>query len=98
MERAVECTQEQLDQFAKYHFNTALFRGINLNERRIRIYSMFTVTETGAIENISVRAPHPVLAREMERVLALLPRLRPAREAGEAVSATYTFPIIFTLG
>ncbi|MAN59089.1 MAG: hypothetical protein CMC08_04555 [Flavobacteriaceae bacterium] len=92
------CTQNSLDSFVRGKFNTALFRGINLNEKRIRTYSVFTITETGAIESISVRTSHPVLTKEMERVLALLPRFLPAKHEGIPVAVQYVLPIIFTLG
>ena len=33
------CTQEAVEAFAKQKFNTGLFKNLNLNEKRIRVYA-----------------------------------------------------------
>jgi beta-lactamase regulating signal transducer with metallopeptidase domain len=80
------------------NFNSAILKDINLSKDRFKIYSVFDVNTKGEIENIKIRAPHPKLKEETERVLNLLPTLVPAKKDGKFVAMRYTLPISYKTG
>jgi len=93
-----QCTQQAIESFAKQKFNAGLFKNLNLNEKRIRVYAQFTIDKTGKATNIKVRTAHPQLEKETKRVLNLLPRLTPAKHDGKPVVTQFNLPLIFILG
>lgn len=92
------CTKQAIETFSKEKFNTGLFKNLNLNEKRIRVYAQFTIDVTGKATNVKVRTAHPQLERETKRVLHLLPRLIPGKQNGKPVETQYNLPLIFILG
>jgi Gram-negative bacterial TonB protein C-terminal len=92
------CTQLAIETFAKEKFNTGLFKNLNLNEKRIRVYAQFTIDVTGKATKIKVRTAHPQLEKETKRVLHLLPRLLPGKKDEKPVATQYNLPLIFILG
>lgn len=97
-EESTQCTISAIENFAKKKFNTGLFKHLNLNEKRVRVYAQFTITKNGAISSISARTAHPQLEKETKRVLSLVPRFIPGKHEGNVVETLYTLPLVFTLG
>ncbi|SHI42475.1 Signal transducer regulating beta-lactamase production, contains metallopeptidase domain [Mesonia phycicola] len=60
-----------------------------------RIYVRFAISKEGTIEDIEARASSPELADEAKRVVALLPKMEPGKQDGEAVNVLYYLPISF---
>ena len=79
------------------NFNSTILEQINLSKDWFKIYVVFDVNTKGETENIRIRAPHPKLKKETERVLSLLPTLAPAKKDGQFVSMRYTLPISFNV-
>ena len=98
VEKIKLCTQQGIEHFAKEKFNTGLFKGLNLNEKRIRIYAQFTISKSGTVKNIRVRTPYPKLENETLRVLRLLPPFKPGKNNGATVETSYSLPLVFVLG
>ncbi|WP_432412719.1 energy transducer TonB [Rasiella sp. SM2506] len=98
VQQEILCTQESVEAFAKQKFNTGLFKNLNLNERRIRVYAQFIIDENGGIKDIKIRTPHPQLQKETNRVLELLPNFIPGRHDKYPVKTKYTLPLVFVLG
>ena len=98
LEAISTCTLKAIETFAKSKFNTGLFKNLNLNEKRIRVYAQFVVDPSGNIKNIAVRTAHPQLEKETRRVLSLVPPLKPATHKGNPTAMKYTLPLIFILG
>lgn len=92
------CTQKSVESFAKQKFNTGLFKSLNLNEKRIRVYAQFIIDQNGLIKDIKVRTPHPQLQKETKRVLELLPSFVPGKHDNHSVETKYTLPLVFILG
>lgn len=84
--------------FVAKNFNAQVSKSLNLSNDNFKIYSVFTVNKKGEIENVRVRAPHPELKKETERVLAILPKLAPIKKDGKIVSMTFTLPISSFVG
>jgi len=57
----------------------------------------FTITESGTLKNINIRAPHSKLKEEAFRVAKLIPKLTPGKQKGESIKINYTHPIDFTV-
>jgi len=89
-----ECTNEAIKMFASSSFNTELSNDLGLTGYQ-RITSSFIIDKKGQIVNIRVRAPHPQLKDEAIRVINLLPKMKPGKVNGKAVSVSYLLPIIF---
>ncbi len=92
------CTQKAVEAFAKQKFNTGLFKNLNLNEKRIRVYAQFIIDQNGAIKDIKIRTAHPQLEKETKRVLNLLPNFIPGKHGNELVKTRYSLPLVFVLG
>ena len=89
-----ECTNEAIKMFASSSFNTELSNDLGLTGYQ-RITTSFIIDKKGQIVNIRVRAPHPQLKDEAIRVINLLPKMKPGKVNGKAVSVSYLLPIIF---
>ena len=89
-----ECTDEAIKMFSSSSFNTELSNDLGLTGYQ-RITTSFIIDKSGKIVNIRVRAPHPQLKDEAIRVINLLPKMKPGKVNGKAVSVSYLLPIIF---
>ena len=67
--------------------------GLNVGDHDIR--TVVHIDETGKMSTLRVTAPHPVLEKEMERVIAALPTLTPATKGGKPVGVTFMLPLNF---
>jgi protein TonB len=88
------CMSEKISQFVNKKFNTELAGELGLSGRQ-RINVIFKIDKTGSITGIRARAPHPGLEKEAERVIGLLPKMKPGKQRGKAVTVPYSLPIIF---
>jgi len=68
---------------------------LNLSPGNKQVYASFTLNKHGNIENIKVRAPHKELAKEVVRVIKLLPQMTPGKQRGRPVNVKYTLPVTF---
>ncbi len=63
-----------------------------------KVYVRFVVTFDGSIDQVSViRKVDPILEEEAMRVVKGMPKWKPGRQQGRAVSVWYTIPIVFEL-
>ena len=62
---------------------------------RQRISVIFKIDKTGSVTGVRARAPHPRLEKEAQRVINLLPKMKPGKQRGKAVIVPYSLPIIF---
>ena len=88
------CMSEKIAKFVNKKFNTELAGDLGLSGRQ-RIIVAFKIDKTGNIIGVRARAPHPRLAKEAERVVNLLPKMKPGKQRGKAVTVPYSLPILF---
>lgn len=88
------CMSEKITKFVSKKFNTDLAGDLGLSGR-MRINVIFKIDKTGNVTSIQARAPHPSLAKEAERVIGLLPKMKPGRQRGNPVTVPYSLPIRF---
>ncbi|WP_046755155.1 energy transducer TonB [Kordia jejudonensis] len=89
-----KCMSEKVQKHVNRKFNTELAGDLDL-EGVQKIYVVFTIDKTGNITGVRSRAPHPRLAKEAEKVVKSLPRMKPGKQRGKTVKVTYNLPIVF---
>lgn len=89
-----KCMSDKISAFVNKKFNTDLAGELGLSGRQ-RINVIFKIDKTGNITGIRARAPHPGLEKEAARVIGLLPKMKPGKQRGKAVTVPYSLPIIF---
>ncbi len=93
-EKQRKCTSDAINKFVQRKFNTAIAEEVGFNGR-VRINVIFRINKNGDVVSIQSRANHPRLEEEVKRVLALIPKMRPGKQRGFAVTVPYSLPIIF---
>ena len=64
-----------------------------------KVTLQFTINTDGTLSNVKVlRGVDPSLDKEAVRVVSMSPKWTPGSTKGQAVSVTYTFPVVFHLG
>jgi len=89
-----KCMSEKVQKFVQKNFNTDLAGDLGLSGRQ-KINVIFKIDQTGNIVGVRSRAPHPRLEKEAARVINKLPKMKPGRQRGKAVTVPYSLPIIF---
>ncbi|WP_378181780.1 energy transducer TonB [Aquimarina sp. SS2-1] len=94
-ERAA-CFSEKISKIISRKFDTGIGNDYGLSGVQ-RIYTLFDVAADGTIQNIQVRAPHPKLKKEAERVIGLFPKMTPGMQRKTPVTVKYQLPIVFKI-
>ena len=89
-----KCMSEKIAKFVQRKFNTELAGDLGLSGRQ-RISVIFRIDKSGNVTGVRARAPHPRLEKEAQRVINLLPKMKPGKQRGKAVIVPYSLPIIF---
>ena len=89
-----KCMSDKIAKFVQRKFNTELAGDLGLSGRQ-RISVIFKIDRTGSVTGVRARAPHPRLEKEAQRVINLLPKMKPGKQRGKAVIVPYSLPIIF---
>jgi protein TonB len=53
----------------------------------------FKIDKEGKVIGIKVKAPHKSLEKEAERILKMLPVMKPGKQRGKEVTVKYTLPM-----
>ena len=61
---------------------------------KLKAAVMFVVNEQGEIEKVKARAPHPLISKEIEEIIKLLPKLVPGKLKGKPTETLFSLPII----
>ena len=91
-----KCMSDKISKFVQKKFNTDLAGDLGLSGRQtIRV--MFKIDKTGSVTGVMARAPHPRLEKEATREINSLPKMKPGKQRGKAVTVPYSLPIIFAV-
>ena len=93
-EQKRKCMSDKIAKHVQKKFNTDLAEGLGLSGVQ-KIYVMFKINKKGEIIGVQSRAPHPKLQKEAERVINLLPKMKPGMQRDKPVNVKYSLPIIF---
>lgn len=86
------CFSKNIQNLVVDNFNFSLPNELGLPKGKNRSIITFTINKSGGIENINVTANHPRIKDEMERIMYLLPKIKPGSQRGKPVSVRYGFP------
>lgn len=62
-----------------------------------KVFVLFTIDKDGNVANIKSRGPDKMLEKEAERIIGLLPKMKPGLQRGNPVSVPYSIPINFQI-
>jgi protein TonB len=62
-----------------------------------RVYVLFVIDKDGNVTNIKSRGPDKMLEKEAERIISLLPVMKPGLQRGNPVTVPYSIPINFQI-
>lgn len=91
-----ECMSAEIGKLINRRFDTEIANQIGLNGNQ-RIYVSFVINKNGELDQLQVRAPHPRLEREAERVVKMIPKMMPGIQNNREVDVMFTLPIIFNV-
>ncbi len=74
------------------NFDRDLPNSLGMSPGKKRIILLFTINKNGIVDHIKVKAPHPKLREESERILKLLPKFYPGFQRGKSVNVKYALP------
>lgn len=89
------CFDRKMKRFVQKKFDAEIADGLNLSHGDYRIFVQFIINENGDVVDIKVRAPHPMLHKEVESMIKKLPQFTPGKVGGENVKVKYILPINF---
>src|SRR5690606_3598396 len=93
-EELKRCMSNQINKIISENFNTDVVNGTNL-QGKVRIMIQFVINKNGDVVDLKIEAPHPFLEVEAERLMRMIPQMRPGKLRGKPVSVSYALPIIF---
>ena len=88
-----KCLQVKIKEHVFKKYNIGLAEELGLDPGKKKVYVLFKIDHRGDIVNVQARGPHARLEKEAIRVVKLLPKMKPAKQRGKAVSVKYTLPI-----
>lgn len=91
-----KCMSERIDQIIKKNFKTYLAERYGLSGVQ-KIHTQFKINTKGIVTDIKVRSPHTFLEKEAERVIRLIPQMKPGRQQNRNVEVIFTKPITFKI-
>lgn len=92
---AKKCFVTSITNFVVENFNTKT--GEQEMKGQQRIVTSFKITQDGTITDVAAKADYPSLVTEAERVIGMLPNMKPGEQDGKKVSVAFVLPIIFAL-
>src|SRR5690606_12613368 len=90
-----ECFNQKMQEHVKLHFKYP-GEALDMNISG-RVYIQFVIDSSGRVTGIEKRGPDRLLEQEAERIISLLPQLKPGQQRGRAVSVRYAIPINFVM-
>ncbi|GAA0872460.1 hypothetical protein GCM10009117_16070 [Gangjinia marincola] len=88
-----KCFNNKVSTLVQQEFNHDLVEDLPTDKEH-RVFVAFKIDKTGQIIDIKARAPSRELGEEAERVIALLPKMTPGTQRGQAVDVLYSLPIV----
>lgn len=90
-----KCFSKKVQEHFSEKFDVNLAKRLGLSEGKKRIYVVFRIDQKGNVGQIQSRGPHPVLEKEVVKIIGRLPQMKPGKQRGIAVPVSYSIPISF---
>jgi protein TonB len=91
------CSKEKFIAFLKSEFNKDLAREAGLDPGDHHIETLVHIDEAGKCSALKVKSDNYKLEGEMKRLIAALPQMTPATEAGQPIPVTFVLPVDFKI-
>lgn len=88
-----KCINQNVAQLISANFDISKAKGLGLSGKQ-RIFVTFKVDKYGYVNITKIKAPHPVLRIEAQRVMQEMPRFTPAYQRGKPVIMPFSIPIV----
>ncbi|EDP70337.1 TonB [Flavobacteriales bacterium ALC-1] len=89
------CFQKEMNKHLQKHFKyPEAASELNIQGR---VFVFFLINKNGVVTNIKSRGPDRLLEKEAERIISLLPKMKPGKQRNKAVGVPYSIPINFKL-
>ena len=89
------CFTKKVTRYFGKNFNVGLASELGLEPGKKKLYVVFTISNTGKVIKVKSRGPHPVLEKEVGKIINSLPQMKPGKQRGTPVSVSYSIPITF---
>lgn len=90
-----DCFTASVTKYFGKKFNTNLANELGLSEGKKRLFVIFKIDKTGKVSNVRARGPHPILEKEVSKIISSLPKMTPGKQRGVPVGVSYSIPITF---
>lgn len=90
-----KCFDKKMTRFVVRNFDANLAQELGLHSGKHKMYSQFVIDKTGVVIDIIIKAPHPKLEEELDRIIRKLPQFTPGKQRKKPVKVKYTLPISF---
>ncbi len=89
------CFEKKMKRLILRNFDTELANELGLRSGKKRISTQFVIDKNGFVTDIQIRAPHPRLEKEANRIIKKIPKFKPGYQNNEPAKVRYTLPISF---
>lgn len=89
------CFTKKLTNYFSKKFDTDLSQELGLSAGKKKLFVVFRINKSGNVVDVKVRAPHPVLEKEVKKIISSLPKMTPGKQRNSPVSVSYSIPITF---
>ena len=89
-----DCMQEKITKFVNRKFDRGIGQEVGLSGLQ-RVFVAFKIDKNGNVVDIKARGKHPRLQQEAQRVIGLLPKMKPGKQRDKPVGVLYSLPIAF---
>ena len=90
----MSCFKEHLLTFITENFDSSLLDKIETN-KQVSMLINFVIDDNGKLSDIDIKSGYNFLNKEMNRVLQMLPVIKPAGKDGYPIPIQYELPVIF---
>jgi protein TonB len=90
-----DCFTKKVTEFFAQRFDVNLANELGLQVGKKKLFVVFTISKTGKVINVKSRGPHPVLEKEVGKIISSLPNMTPGKQRGTPVGVSYSIPITF---
>jgi len=92
----IACMSSKINSFINRNFRQEVLENLKTNETH-RIYVNFKIDSKGYVTDVVANSRDSNLKREGQRVINMLPVMKPGRQGNKDVEVLYTVPIVFNI-